>query len=71
VKACREVVVKVSVDPVMCEANGVCVGILPDVFDLDDDEVLQVRPGELAEGEVESARRSVAACPRNALRLKE
>lgn len=62
---------KVSVDPVLCEANGVCVGILPDVFDLDDDEVLQVRPGELADGEVEPARRSVAACPRNALRLVE
>lgn len=62
---------KVSVDPVLCEANGVCVGILPAVFDLDEDEVLQVRPGELAEAEVESAREAVAACPRNALRLKE
>jgi ferredoxin len=63
--------VKVSVDPVQCEANGVCVDIAPEVFDLDDDEVLQVRPGELAADEVEPVARAVAACPRNALRLKE
>jgi ferredoxin len=63
--------VKVSVDPVRCEANGVCVDLAPEVFDLDDDEVLQVRPGELAAGDVEQVVRAVAACPRNALRLKE
>jgi len=63
--------VKVSVDPVQCEANGVCVGIAPEVFDLDDDEVLQVRAGELESDEVEPVVRAVAACPRNALRLKE
>lgn len=62
---------KVSVDPVQCEANGVCVGIAPEVFDLDDDEVLQVRAGELESDEVEPVVRAVAACPRNALRLKE
>ena len=62
---------KVSVDPVQCEANGVCVSIAPDVFDLDDDEVLQVRAGELAADEEEPVSRAVASCPRNALRLKE
>jgi ferredoxin len=61
---------KVSVDPVQCEANGVCVGIAPEVFDLDDDEVLQVRPGELAEDETERVSQAVLSCPRNALRLK-
>jgi ferredoxin len=62
--------VEVSVDPVQCEANGVCVDIIPEVFDLDDDEVLQVRAGELAPDEEERVIRAVAACPRNALRLK-
>ncbi len=62
---------KVSVDPVQCEANGVCVDIAPEVFDLDDDEVLQVRTGELAGGEEEPVIRAVAACPRNALRVKD
>jgi ferredoxin len=63
--------VKVSVDPVQCEANGVCVDIAPEVFELDDEEVLQVRTGELAKGEVEPVIRAVAACPRNALRVKD
>lgn len=62
---------KVSVDPVQCEANGVCVDVAPEVFDLDDDEVLQVQTGELRSGEEERVVRAVAACPRNALRLKE
>jgi ferredoxin len=60
---------KVEVDPAVCEAHGECVSILPEVFDLDDDEVLQIREGELAEGEVARAERAVASCPMGALRL--
>ena len=41
---------KVAVDPALCEAHGQCMSILPEVFDLDDDEVLQIREGELAVG---------------------
>lgn len=60
---------KVSVDPSVCEAHGECVSILPEVFDLDDEEVLQIREGDLAEGEVERAERAVASCPMGALRF--
>ena len=60
---------KVAVDPALCEAHGQCMSILPEVFDLDDDEVLQIREGELADDEVASAERAVAACPMGALRL--
>jgi ferredoxin len=60
---------KVDVDPSLCEAHGECMSILPAVFDLDDDEVLQIRAGELAPGEEESAERAVASCPKGALRL--
>lgn len=62
---------KVSVDPVQCEANGVCVGIAPEVFDLDDDEVLQVRPGDLVGEEAERVAQAVQFCPRNALRVSD
>ena len=58
---------RVSVDQALCEANGLCVGILPDVFDLDDDEVLQVREGELAGDEEERGRLAVITCPKRAL----
>jgi ferredoxin len=43
--------------------------ILPEVFDLDDDEVLQIRDGELTEDEIPLAERAVASCPMGALRL--
>ncbi|MET9232049.1 ferredoxin [Lentzea sp. NPDC003310] len=60
---------KVGVDPALCEAHGECMSILPEVFDLDDDEVLQIRDGELAAAEEASAERAVASCPMGALRL--
>jgi len=60
---------KVGVDPSLCEAHGECMSILPEVFDLDDDEVLQIRDGELAPAEEVSAERAVASCPKGALRL--
>jgi ferredoxin len=60
---------KVEVDPSICEAHGVCTSILPEVFDLDDEEVLQIRDGELAEDEVKRAEQAVVSCPMGALRL--
>ncbi|MCG8927003.1 ferredoxin [Lentzea sp. CC55] len=60
---------KVGVDPSLCEAHGECVSILPEVFDLDDDEVLQIRDGELTSAEEAPAQRAVVACPKGALRL--
>ncbi|SFR04746.1 ferredoxin [Lentzea waywayandensis] len=60
---------KVGVDPSLCEAHGECMSILPEVFDLDDDEVLQIRDGELSSAEEALAERAVASCPKGALRL--
>src|SRR5262249_25095957 len=31
---------RVTVDPDLCEANGVCANLVPQVFDLDDEDVL-------------------------------
>ncbi|MFI6095932.1 ferredoxin [Lentzea sp. NPDC051213] len=60
---------KVDVDPSLCEAHGVCMSILPEVFDLDDDEVLQIREGDVPGDEEALAERAVASCPKGALRL--
>ncbi|KOV86736.1 ferredoxin [Nocardia sp. NRRL S-836] len=60
---------KVDVDPSLCEAHGVCTTILPEVFDLDEDEVLQIRPGEVTSAEEPVAERAVASCPKGALRV--
>ncbi|SFQ32813.1 ferredoxin [Amycolatopsis arida] len=62
---------EVSVDRTLCEANEVCIGIAPAVFELDDDEELRVVQPNPPHGEVERVMRAVASCPRNALVIKE
>jgi ferredoxin len=61
---------EVRVDPLACEANGVCVGLVPDVFDLDDDDVLHVAPDPPAELR-DRVRHAVRSCPKAALSLDE
>jgi len=62
---------RVVVDLNECEANAVCVGIAPEMFDLDDDEQLHILvdspDGELAE----RAREAVDSCPKRALFIEK
>ena len=59
------------VDSDECEANAVCVGIAPELFDLDDDEVLHILVEE-PDGELlDRARIAVDSCPKRALFLRE
>ncbi|WP_040788350.1 ferredoxin [Nocardia paucivorans] len=60
---------KVSVDFDQCEANGICVGIAPDVFELDDEDMLHVAEGEVPADQVSRVEEAVAQCPKAALRL--
>ena len=61
---------KVSVDLMACEANAICTGIAPEVFELDDDDnlhVLQENPPEELRDRMEQA---VNRCPKQAIRLE-
>jgi ferredoxin len=63
--------VRVVVDPNLCEANGVCVALVPEVFELHAGDTLVVvdpTPSEALRAKVESA---VDGCPRAALRIEE
>ncbi|GGN84269.1 ferredoxin [Nocardia rhizosphaerihabitans] len=60
---------KIIVDFDRCEANGVCVGIAPDMFELDDDDLLHVTDAEVDADRVADAEEAVAQCPKAALRL--
>jgi len=61
---------RVVVDLDECEANGVCVGIAPEMFELDDDDVLHIHVEE-PEGELAAkAREAVDSCPKRALFVK-
>lgn len=62
---------KVSVDPDLCEANGVCVGLAPGVFSLDDDELLHIEQPDGASTDLERVSKAVQLCPKQALRLDE
>ncbi|TVT42208.1 ferredoxin [Amycolatopsis rhizosphaerae] len=62
---------RVGVDRELCEANEVCVGFAPAVFELDDDESLVIKQEEVSQAEVERVTQAVASCPRNALFTRE
>jgi ferredoxin len=59
---------RVIVDPDLCEGNGVCEKIAPEIFRLGDDDqarVLLERPDETLRAKVDAA---VRRCPRQAIR---
>jgi ferredoxin len=62
---------RVVVDRDLCEANGVCAGLAPGVFDLDDEDYLNISPGEVPAASEDLVRRAVASCPRLALSLAD
>ena len=62
---------KIKVDWGLCESNGVCMGIIPEVFHLGDDDMLTVHQEEVTP-EIESdVREAVRQCPRQAISIVE
>lgn len=51
-----------------CEANAICVGLAPEIFDLNDDEELSVVSGPVPAHLEQAVRDSITGCPRAALR---
>ncbi|HEY7430695.1 MAG TPA: ferredoxin [Streptosporangiaceae bacterium] len=62
---------RVEVDRDLCEANGVCAGLVPEVFDLDDEDQLHILAGEVPSNHADAVRQAVSSCPKTALRLAE
>ena len=60
---------QLRVDRDLCEANAVCCGLAPDVFELDDDEQLVLKVREPAPEQLEKVRQAVERCPKAALEL--
>jgi ferredoxin len=61
---------RVTVDPDLCEANGVCANLVPEVFDLDDDDNLHIAAGDVPAGLADKVRLAVQSCPKMALTLE-
>jgi ferredoxin len=62
---------KVEVDWDLCESNGVCMGIAPEVFDLGDDDMLTVLQPEVTPENEEQIRDAIRQCPRQAIFISE
>jgi ferredoxin len=62
---------RVVVDYDLCESNAICMGILPEVFEVRDDDflyVLEEHPAEELRGKVMECVRS---CPKQAISVEE
>jgi ferredoxin len=62
---------RVSVDSDSCDSNGLCAEQAPEIFQLDSDDVLQVRAGRLDEASWPAAELAARACPKLAITLTD
>ena len=62
---------RVTVDRDLCEANAVCAGLVPEIFDVDDEDVLHIAAGDVPPELANGVRRAVESCPKTALRIQE
>lgn len=63
----KEGAVRVIVDRDRCEGNAVCLGIAPDIFDLDDEDYAVVKLDPIPADQEQLAEQAIAECPRAAL----
>lgn len=61
---------RLLLDPIACDAHGLCAELLPEAIMLDDWGYPVIAGGELPESLEPLARRAVSACPTLALRLQ-
>lgn len=62
---------RVEVDHMVCEANGICEQIAPEVYRLSDDDELEILDPEPGPDLHERVRRTVESCPKQALSIVE
>lgn len=62
---------RVEVDRDRCEGNAVCLGIAPDLFDLDDEDYAVVKADPVPVDLEEVAEQAIQECPRAALIRKD
>ncbi|HEY1619978.1 MAG TPA: ferredoxin [Streptosporangiaceae bacterium] len=61
---------QLRVNPILCEAHGVCAELLPELISLDPWDYPILAPGPVPPGLEPLARRAVASCPALALLLE-
>jgi ferredoxin len=61
---------RISIDPVLCEAYGYCAELLPEIIDLDEWGYPMVDSRRLPDALIAMGKRAVRDCPRRAISLK-
>ncbi|MFQ6145701.1 ferredoxin [Streptomyces seoulensis] len=61
----------VEVDQPKCVASGQCVLMAPDVFDQDDDGIVELLTDRPGPGQRDGVREAAAVCPAAAIRLED
>ena len=62
---------RVVVDFDLCESNGVCEGLAPEVFEVGDDDFLYILDENPPEEQRSAVQAAVDRCPKQAIRLEE
>jgi ferredoxin len=62
---------RITVDTMLCEANAVCAGLVPEVFFVDNSDQLTILADEVPAELADRVREAVRCCPKTALRLQE
>ncbi len=61
---------RVEADYDACEANGICAGMVPEVFEVDDDDNLHILLSDIPSRLEQQVRYAVVSCPKLALRTE-
>lgn len=67
----EETTMRVEVDQPRCVASGQCVLLAPEVFDQDDDGIVELLEADPEPRHHDDVRESAAVCPAAAIRLTE
>ena len=62
---------KIEVDWGLCESNGVCMGVIQEVFQLEDDDTLTVLQEEVTPANEAQVLDAIRQCPRQAISISE
>jgi ferredoxin len=62
---------KIEVDWGLCESNGVCMGVIPEVFQLEDDDTLTLLQEVVTPDNEAKVLEAVRQCPRQAISISE
>jgi len=67
----KEGAMRVIVDHDRCEGNAICVGVAPDVFELDDQDYAVIKLDPIPSDQEKLVEQAIAECPRAALQRQD